>query len=35
MSIEKINPGESTSVIVSRGIGQKESVYLQGYFTDS
>jgi hypothetical protein len=35
MSIEKINPGDSTSVIVSRGSGQKESVDLHGYFTVS
>jgi len=33
MSIERINPGDSTSVTVTRGGGQNEAVDMHGYFT--
>ena len=33
MSIEKINTGDSTSVVVTRGAGSAESVDLHGTYT--
>lgn len=33
MSVEKINPGDSTNVVVTRGAGSTESVDLRGTYT--